>query len=97
MVELVEELRKLPKSPQIDFMIKEALDGEYHDYKNKKYVCGKMESATRLDALGYHELSKKIKDGEFDEVADEQDKQHMLKEAVEGGIPEHAARKMFGL
>lgn len=74
MVELVEELQKLPQTPEILEMIAEAKAGEYHDYKNQKYVCGKMESATRLEALGHHELAARIKDGEFDEEADEEDK-----------------------
>lgn len=77
MVELVDELRALPESPEIDFMIKEALAGEYHDYKNVKYVCGKMESSTRLRKLGYPELALRIEQGEFDEPADYQDTQRM--------------------
>lgn len=77
MVELVDELKKLPRSAEIDFMIKEALDGEFHDYKNSKYICGKVESATRLDRLGFHDLASRIKDGEFDEDADEEDKQNI--------------------
>ena len=74
MVELVEELKKLPKSYDVEFMIKEALAGEYHDYKNDKYVCGKVEAASRLDRLGFHDLADRIKKGEFDEEPDAQDK-----------------------
>ena len=77
MIELVEELEKLPKSSNIDFMIKEAKAGEYHDYKNKKYLCGKMESSQRLRKLGYPDLAKRIESGEFDEQADDLDKQAM--------------------
>lgn len=77
MVELVEELRKLPESPEINFMIEEALAGEYHDYKNEKYVCGKYESSTRLRSLGYPELAQRIEQGEFDEIMDALDKQAM--------------------
>lgn len=73
MVELVDELRKLPQTKDIQFMIEEALTGEYHDYKNEKYVCGKFESATRLDKLGFKELADRIKNGEFDEKADDED------------------------
>jgi len=77
MVELVEELEKLQQTDEIKFMIKEAKAGEYHDYKNEKYVCGKWESETRLDKLGHHALASRIKDGEFDEEADEDDKKAM--------------------
>ena len=72
-IELVDELRKLPKSKEIDFMIDEALAGEYHDYKNNKYICGKVEASSRLDMLGYHDLAYRIKNGEFDEEADAED------------------------
>ena len=74
MVELVEELKKLPDSPEIRLMISEAEQGEYHDYKNNKYDCGKVESSRRLRSLGFIDLAKRIEQGEFDEEADEQDK-----------------------
>lgn len=80
MVELVEELQKLPQTPEILEMIEEAKAGEYHDYKNQKYACGKFESATRLDRLGHHGLANRIKEGEFDEEADEEDKAMMRRE-----------------
>jgi len=35
MVELVEELQKLPDSQEMQEIIKEAKAGEYHDYKNR--------------------------------------------------------------
>lgn len=82
MVELVEELRKLPQSPEIDFMIKEALAGEYHDYKNKKYACGKATSSARLELLGHLELANRIRNGEFDETADEDDKAMMRADII---------------
>lgn len=85
MVELVDELRKLPESPQVSFMIDEALAGEYHDYKNVKYVCGKMESSAKLHSLGYSELAKRIEQGEFDEEADDVDKAMMRKYLADGG------------
>lgn len=80
MIELVDELEKLPKSPEIEFMIEEAKAGEYHDYKNRKYICGKMESSQRLRRLGYVDLAKRIENGEFDEEADDIDKQNMRNE-----------------
>ncbi len=73
MVELVTELEKLPQTPEIIEMIAEARAGEYHDYKNKKYDCGKVESYNRLMALGHPELATRIRDGEFDEDADAAD------------------------
>lgn len=96
MVELVQELEKLPQTEAIKEMIAEAKAGEYHDYKNNKYTCGKMESATRLDRLGYTQLSARIKDGEFDEEADEQDQAEMRKKLLENGGNE-AICKILGV
>ena len=101
MVELVEELRQLPESPEINFMIEEALAGEYHDYKNQKYVCGKLESSTRLHSLGFHELAKRIEEGEFDEQADEEDDEMMRNDLLNNsGMSKKQAQallKAFGL
>ncbi len=90
MVELVDELKKLPKSTDINFMIQEALAGEYHDYKNEKYVCGKMESSQRLRTLGYPDLAQRIENGEFDETCDDDDKERLAKELTENMPPEQA-------
>lgn len=85
MVELVDELRKLPKSDGIDAMIAEALAGEYHDYKSVKYICGKMESSQHLHQLGYPELASRIEQGEFDEEADDADLAMMRKDLADNG------------
>lgn len=96
MIELVEELQKLPQSPEIQLMIKEAKAGEYHDYKNNKYVCGKMESSQRLRKLGYPDLAKRIEQGEFDESPDEEDDKAMKENALKSGMPPEML-KIFGL
>lgn len=80
MVELVEELQKLPPTDKINFMIEEAKRGEYHDYKNEKYVCGKVALCSLLEDAGLYALSARVKDGEFDESPDEQDKLMMEKD-----------------
>ena len=85
MVELVAELRNLPQTSDIQLMIEEALAGEYHDYKNVKYVCGKMESSQRLRRFGHPDLAKRIEQGEFDEEADEDDKAMMRKDLADNG------------
>lgn len=77
MVEFVEELRKLPQSPLIEMMIKEALAGEFHDYKNKKYPCGKVQAVNYLISGGHTDLARRVVDGEFDETADAEDIEHM--------------------
>lgn len=105
--DLVEELLKVKQYPEIVFMIMEAKAGEYHDYKNKKYACGKAQSAGMLDHLahGYkdkalQELSARIKAGEFDEEADEEDKANMIRDIEENtSTPAEAAalKKMLNL
>lgn len=77
MVELVDELKKLPPSEGVNIMIDEALAGEYHDFKSKKYVCGKLESSQRLRKMGHNELAERIEEGEFDEDMDEDDRELM--------------------
>ena len=73
MVELVDELEKLPPSPAITDMIEEAKAGEYHDFKNKKYACGKLAASRKLREQGFNDLALRIEHGEFDEEADGED------------------------
>lgn len=86
MVELVTELEALrttagglpaDKLTFLDETIAEAKAGEYHDFKNEKYACGKVEVVGRLRKLGAGELALRVIDGEFDESPDEDDKQAM--------------------
>ncbi len=81
MIELVQELERVtPRTPLIQRMITEAKAGEYHDFKNKNYVCGKVAVVSLLTEAGQHELANRVKRGEFDETADEQDKEQMRKD-----------------
>lgn len=79
MIELVQELEKAPRSALVDQMINEARAGEYHDYKNKKYICGKTAVVHLLTVANLLDLAKRVTEGEFDEQADEQDKEQMRK------------------
>lgn len=97
MVELVEELEKLPLTPYIQEMIDEAKAGEYHDYKNQKYDCGKVAVVGKLRQAGLDALAKRVMNGEFDEEADEGDKIALKKSAMEGGFTEDQCRKLFGI
>lgn len=82
-VHLVQELEKLPRTPEIIALITEARLGEFHDYKNQKYACGKIEAYKRLKAIGLNDLADRIANGEFDEQADREDILNMRK-----GLPE---------
>lgn len=108
MVEMVTELEKIePRTPIIDMMIREAKAGEYHDFKNQKYVCGKMASVELLRAAmanaptpEFYEACQKIRDsiidGEYDESPDEEDKASMRAELA-GTSGGEAIAKVLGL
>jgi hypothetical protein len=104
MVELVTELKKLQSAHpnnmtkvELGEMILEAQAGEYHDYKNQKYVCGKVASSQRLRSLGFIPLAMRIEDGEFDEEADADDCEMLKREALAGGFNEEQCKKLFNL
>lgn len=92
--ELVQELEferdhpRMNNTPALDMelleeTIAEAKAGEYHDYKNNKYVCGKIELSSRLRHLGLAGLALRVERGEFDEEADEEDKKRMRESCPE--------------
>jgi hypothetical protein len=94
MVELVTELEATGfQSLGLRTIIAEAKAGEFHDYKNEKYACGKvalvgflLDEAARpatpkvvREAL--RTLAERVKDGEFDERPDQEDLEAMRKTA----------------
>lgn len=95
MIELVQELEKLqPTTPQIEEMIREAKAGEFHDYKNEKYLCGKMAIATIISQiLPTHQQFKEqltnirndVIEGEYDETPEDDDKERMVAALKENG------------
>lgn len=79
-IHLVQELEKIsPRTPEIEEIIAEAKAGEYHDYKNQKYDCGKVAAYTKLLRAGLTQLAERVRNGDFDEQADEDDKEAMRK------------------
>ncbi len=88
MIEMVQELKNLPKHPEVLAMIENAKAGEYHDFKNVKYTCGKVASAEHLFDImskypGTREIAGKIRgeiiNGVYDESPDDDDKKEMDK------------------
>lgn len=84
MVELVTELEKLlagnitvEQREGLAVMVAEAKAGEYHDFKNQKYPCGKVASAGYLRAMGFVDLAREIENGDYDEFPDEEDNAHV--------------------
>lgn len=94
MVELVSELEALNKEGKYDEIISEAKAGEYHDFKNQKYACGKV--ALVADLTPFPELNhirQAVINGEYDEEMDEEDKARMREDFKDS--PEML--KMLGL
>ena len=77
--DLVTELQKVEQTPLVLRIIEEAKAGEFHDFKNKKYVCGKIALVGLLREAGIEWLRQRVIDGEFDETADEEDKAELRK------------------
>lgn len=87
MVELVNELQKLPQSTLRDQVIAEAKAGEFHDYKNEKYICGKVAVVGYLRKLDANALAEAVMNGEYDEEPDDEDNKmfaDLIKEMAKG-------------
>jgi hypothetical protein len=95
LTDLVVELTALNPDGELNDIIAEAQAGEYHDYKNTKYICGKVELVNKLAA---HERCKFIRaaviNGDYDESPDEEDKALMRKDIMEN-MPETSAKQML--
>lgn len=85
MVELVQELEATGiNTPFMKVTIEEAKRGEYHDFKNKKYICGKVALVERLGYMGLEKIAGQVMDGEYDETPDAEDKEEMRKTMPQG-------------
>lgn len=91
--ELVELLQQRNQNNQYDWLIENAKNNRYHDFKNPEDVlCGKMELVDDLNQ--YPELDdirQDVMNGVYDEEADEDDKE-MLRQDLPPDM-----RKFFGL
>lgn len=100
MTDLVKELelRNTPDGRYND-LIAEAKAGEFHDYKNKKYTCGKL-AFISIVSDKFPELSDiatEFKHGVYDEKMDEEDKEMMRKDLKEMGLSDETIKNQFGL
>lgn len=100
MTDLVAELEKRNKDGKYDFLISEAKAGEYHDFKNKKHDCGKVGLVNDLASFPeLEDIRWAVINGEYDEKADEQDKELMRQDIINNLGPEKAKPmlKLLGL
>ena len=104
MVELVQELELISMDNMtakekwcFRNIIKDARAGEYHDYKNKKYACGKVAIVEHLRMFKMpvlNEIALRVIDGQFDEEADDDDKAMMRKDIMENTVNKTQAEAM---
>lgn len=80
-------------------IIKQAERGEFHDFKNQLYVCGKVQLAHMLHEANEPALlpiRQAVINGEYDESPDADDKALMKKDWLENGGTEESYKSMFG-
>ena len=86
-IELVAELEALERNDLAD-IIAEAKAGEFHDYKNEKYVCGKLELVNQLRRKGgLDDIVSQVMRGDYDEKPDAEDREMLnglIKELTHG-------------
>lgn len=90
---------KEERTPLINKIIEEAIIGEYHDYKNDKYICGKMALVSLLQKTGDNRLKPLIEsviNGEYDEEADDNDMMNLQRDWTENGGDIETFKKLFG-
>jgi hypothetical protein len=81
------------KAAKLRFVIDEARRGEYHEFKNRKYACGKVVLVGLLRGAAMNVLAKRVEDGEFDEHADADDVAAMARDLKDSP----ALRDVLGL
>jgi hypothetical protein len=100
--DLPEDIRKsipaIERSAYVQEIIKQALRGEFHDFKNTTYVCGKVQLAHMLHEAKDERLAsirQSVIHGEYDESPDDEDKALMKKDWLENGGTEESYKSMF--
>ncbi len=87
------------RSPYVQEIIKQAQHGEFHDYKNRRYSCGKTQLAFMLRQTNKPELlpiRQAVIDGEYDEEPDKEDIAAMKKDWIDDGGSENLFNSLFG-
>lgn len=77
------ELEKLPPSKLRDKVIRLALQGEFHDYKNQMFATPKIALVNFLKQLNANEIKQQVTRGVYDEEMDDTDKEAMIKDLEE--------------
>lgn len=87
------------RTPLIKQIIEEAMIGEFHDFKNDKYVCGKMAVVSLMLKTKdgrFQPLINAVINGDYDEPADDNDMMNMRKDWKDSGSDPEQFDKLFG-
>lgn len=86
------------RTPYMEIIINEALQGMYHDFKNNIYAGPKVQLADMLFQAKHPALlpiRQAVMNGEYDESPDAEDKANMKKDWLENGGTEESYKAMF--
>lgn len=87
------------RSPYVQEIIKQAQRGEFHDFKNTTYACGKTQLAHMLHLANEPALlniRQAVINGDYDESPDAEDEANMKKDWLENGGNEENWKQLFG-
>lgn len=87
------------RSAYVQEIIKQAIRGEFHDFKNTTYVCGKTQLVHMLHTANEPALlsiRQAVINGEYDESPDADDISNMKKDWAENGGNEAEWKTLFG-
>jgi hypothetical protein len=79
-------------------IIRQAQAGEFHDFKNTTYACGKMMLVQMLSEVNEKALipiRQAVIDGEYDESPDAEDQAQIKKDWLENGGDEDSFKILF--
>ena len=89
MIDLIPELEKLTKCEGSRLLIEDAKNGDFHDFRNKKFTCGKVALAGLMkewiecypaDKDQAQSIYDDVVGGVYDEQMTDDDKEYLKKE-----------------
>lgn len=100
--DLPDEIEKLvppnERTPLINQILFEARQGEFHNYRNEKYDCGKVQVVSMLRQTNDKRLQPiidGIMNGDYDETANEDEVAAMKNDWIKGGGTLESWNKLF--
>ena len=101
--DLPNDIRIAVPNSEINFCIQEIIRqaqcGEFHDFKNTNYACGKIQLVNMLrvaNNIALEPIIEAVINGDYDESPDEEDKEKMKNDWLENGGTIQSYEAMFG-